>query len=55
MVITAAKLIMSIMFHPTYKILLCADDVVMPSPWCDDFRIEIDKAHKVIRLSGSFT
>ena len=37
-----------------YRVLLCADSVIPPSPWTDDFDVEVDDDHRVIRLSGEF-
>ena len=52
---TAWQLVLMLMRRPFYRILLCADDCLPPSPWTDKFRVEIDKNHKVIRLSADFT
>ena len=51
----AWTLLLVFLCHPHYSILLCADSVLPPSPWTDEFRVEVDRKHKVIRLSGDFT
>ena len=50
----AWRIALACLRHPTYRIILCADSCIPPSPWTDFFRIEIDDFHKVIRLSGDF-
>lgn len=52
---SSIKLILAIIWHPTYRVLLCADSAILPSPWTDKFRVEVDHNHKVIRLSGDLT
>lgn len=47
-------MIWTLICNPTYKVLLCANTVIPPSPWTDDFEIEVDHVHRVIRLSGDF-
>lgn len=49
---SAWKLARTLLCRPTYRVLLCADSVVPPSPWTDQFRVEIDDTHKVIRICG---
>lgn len=39
----------------TYSVLLCADDVLPPSPWTRRFRIEVNHEYKVVRITGSLT
>jgi hypothetical protein len=48
------RLVLLTVRYPTYRVLLCADECLHPSPWCDDFRVEVDHKHRVIRLSGEF-
>lgn len=51
-----ALILVAVSENRTYKILLCADSLINPpSPWTDDFRIEIDHENKVIRFIGDFT
>lgn len=52
---TAWQLIWAILRRPHYKILLCAETVMPPSPWADTFKVEIDDQWKVIRLTGHLT
>lgn len=40
---------------PRYKVLICADYAIPPSPWTDKFRVEVDHYHNVVRISGSLT
>ena len=40
---------------PRYEVLICADDVLPPSPWSDEMRIEIDHHHRVIRICCELT
>ena len=50
----AWKVVLLMVRYPRYSVLLCADSCLPPSPWCDDFRVEIDHTHRVIRLMGDF-
>ena len=52
--IKAWRLACTCLMNPWYRVLLCADRVLPPSPWTDKFRIEVDRMNKVIRLSGDF-
>lgn len=53
-VVKAWRVIWECLKRPHYDVLLCANSVIPPSPWTECFVIEIDDAHKVIRLSGDF-
>ena len=48
-------LILALIRHPTYRFILAADFVIPPSPWCEDFVLEVDCQLKTIRLRGEFT
>lgn len=48
------KVVLLMLRYPRYTVLLCADSCLPPSPWCSDFRVEIDRKHRVIRLVGDF-
>lgn len=47
---TAWLLALTILRHPFYQILICADEALPPSPWSDEMYIECDRIHKVIRV-----
>lgn len=49
------RLALALLARPTYKVLLCADSALPPSPWTDEFRVEIDDEHRVIRIVGDMT
>lgn len=53
--VLAYKVAFACLQRPHYPVLLCARICIPPSPWTECFDIEIDDAHKVIRLSGDFT
>ena len=48
----AWRLAVALLRRPFYRVLLCADSVLPPSPWTDTFRVEIDDVHRVIRVCG---
>jgi hypothetical protein len=51
----AWRLAAALLRAPGYRVLLCADSVLPPSPWADCFRVEVDHAHRVIRVVGDLT
>ena len=51
------RLAWTLLRYPRYFVLLCAPNgraFLEPSPWCDEFTIEVDHRLRVIRLSGDF-
>ena len=55
MTYSAWRLVLAVVWYPRYRILLCADTCLPPSPWTAVFRVEVDHGHRVIRLSGDLT
>lgn len=44
-----------ILRHPGYQIILHGLSVIPPSPWTDQFYVDVDHEHRVIRFEGHLT
>lgn len=49
------RLAMALLRHPTYRVLIVADEYYPPLPWSEKIRIEVDDRLRVIRLRCELT